>query len=143
MNRGWLTSNLMPTDFWWFSLKRSTEVSKYVPFKVNNTNTTPYELAFQVKPDTRSLFPMFSVSYLIKTRDAKTNRETFLSQSLRAIAVGRCTKSAQLLFYHPANKQTIASDDFSIYTTLCTGPCFGLKYNGGLYIDKYYKQAET
>ena len=94
MSRGWLTNNLMPTDFWWFSLKRATEVSNYVPLKVNNIITTPHKLAFQVKPDARNLFPIFSVSYLRKTRDAETDRETFHSQSLRAIVVGRCTKSA-------------------------------------------------
>ena len=86
---------------------------------------------------------MFAVAYVRRSRDAETDRETLYSQSLRAIAVGRCNKSAQLLFYHPPTKQTISSDDFSLDETLCSGPAFGLKYDGGLYVDKYYDEAET
>ena len=143
MSRGWLTSNFLPTDFWWFAFKRATEVSNYVPLKINNIISTPHELAYKVKPDARNLFPMFAVAYVRRSRDAETDRETFHSQSLCAIAVGRCNKSAQLLFYHPPTKQTISSDDFSLDETLCSGPVFGLKYDGGLYVDKYYDEAET
>ena len=65
------------------------------------------------------------------------------SQSLKSIAVGQCNKSAQLIFYHPVTAKTVALDDFSLDATLYIGPCFGLKYGGGIYVGKYYDQAET
>ena len=46
MSRSWLVSNLLPTKFWFHALKRAAEVSNYLPLKVNDTFTTPYELVY-------------------------------------------------------------------------------------------------
>ena len=64
MARAWLTSNLLPSKFWWWALKRATEISNYIPLKIDNSFITPYELAYNQKPDLRTLLPMFIVAYL-------------------------------------------------------------------------------
>ena len=53
MSRSWLLSNLMPTKFWYHALKRAAEVSNYLPLKVNNKLTTPFEMVYNSKPDLR------------------------------------------------------------------------------------------
>ena len=106
MLRSWLLSNLMPTKFFWYhALKRAVEVSNYLPIKVNNKLTTPFEMVYKTKPDLRNLFPMFSVGYIYCSRDATTNRLTFHSTSLRCICLSRDDTSNQLEFYHPPSRQ--------------------------------------
>ena len=35
MGRSWLNSAQLPSNFWWFALRRATEVSNYLPVKAN------------------------------------------------------------------------------------------------------------
>ena len=137
MLRGWLASSLLPTNFWYYALKRATEVSNYVPIRIDNKLTTPYEMVYQEKPDLRNLFPMFSVGYVSELRDGSKDRLNMHSKTLRAIAVGRSDKSNCLLFYHPPTKQLLTSADFRLDENLAAGPAFGLTYDGGLYINKF------
>ena len=141
MATSWLTSNLLPSRFWFFALKRAAEVSNYLPITIDNQITTPFELVYKIKPDLRVIFPIFSVAYVHKTRDGTTNCLTFHSNILRCIAVGRHDFSDQLIFYHPPTKQIVCSDDYTLdKELLCSGPCFHLDYDGGLYI---YQNIET
>ena len=107
MSRSWLVSSLLPTKFWYHALKRAAEVSNYLPLTVNDTLTTPFELVYKTKPDLRNLLPMFSVSYVRRSRDANTNRLTFHSTSIRCICLGRDDVSNQLEFYHPPTRQLL------------------------------------
>ena len=59
MARSWMASALLPTEFWWFAIKRAVEVSNYLPIKSNNIITTPFELVYGSKPDLRLLFHYF------------------------------------------------------------------------------------
>ena len=51
MARSWLTSSMLPSEYWWYMLKRATEVSNYIPIKVNGTLSFPHELMYDTKPD--------------------------------------------------------------------------------------------
>ena len=63
MSRNWLTSNLLPSKYWYFALRRACEVSNLLPTKhLQNKITTPYKLVFNQKVDYRELFPMFSLA---------------------------------------------------------------------------------
>ena len=78
MARAWLSSHLLPSKFWWYALKRATEISNYIPIKINDTTSTPFELAYGSKPDLRFLLPMFSVSYLSRYKDGNISRKTYI-----------------------------------------------------------------
>ena len=132
MARSWLASSLLPNKFWYFALKRAAEVSNYLPMKVDNKLTTPHELAYNVKPDLRNIFPLFSVAYVTQTDDHSYNNQT-----IRTILVGRSDKSNILQFYHPQTKKTISSARCTLDEALVAGPTFGLPYEGGLYVNKY------
>ena len=137
MSRSWLLSSLLPTKFWFHALKRAAEVSNYLPLKVNDVLTTPFELVYKRKPDLRNLFPLFSVGYVRRSRDSTTNRLTFHSTSIRCICLGRDDASNQLEFFHPPTRQLLYSDDYILDKNLCSGPTFNLDYDGGLYLHKY------
>ena len=137
MARAWLSSHLLPSKFWWYALKRATEISNYIPIKINNKITTPFELTYGIKPDLRFLLPMFSVAYLSRHRDGNITRKNTHSHSIRAILVGRDPSSTSFLFYHPGTQKTLTSDTFTIDETLPSGPAFRLEYDGGLYFNRY------
>jgi len=52
MSRSWLASSLLPSEFWWFAIKRATEVSNYIPLKLDGILlTSPHELVYKKKVD--------------------------------------------------------------------------------------------
>jgi len=138
MSRNWLASALLPSEFWWFAMRRATEVSNYVPLKIDNILTTPHELVYKQKPDLNNLIPMFSVGY----PEIKTHSSTD-SQTCRAILVGKNEISHAYNFYHPATKNIITSATFRLDERLAAGPAFGLPYDGGLYFGKYCEYNDS
>ena len=64
MARNWLQSALLPSKFWYFAIKRATEISNISPTKLNDSITTPFTAVYNQRVDYRLLFPMFAVSYI-------------------------------------------------------------------------------
>ena len=128
MTRNWLTSSLLPSNYWWFAMKRAVEVSNLLPtFHTNNTTPiSPHELFYQQRPDLRTLVPMFSIAYVTQPTISK-----FHSNAIKCICVGRCSKSNGILFYHPPTKRVFTDGNIVKYDfTLPSGPQFQEKYDG-------------
>jgi len=124
-----LASSLLPSEFWWFALRRATDVSNYLPLKLNGKLTTPHELVYDNKPDMRNLIPLFS-SVAYPEYKSASSLDTHLC---RATLVGRSGKKYALEFYHPSTKRIITTATYKLdprHTT--AGPEFGLSYDGGL-----------
>jgi len=132
MSRSWLASALLPCQFWWHALKRSTEISNYFPIRIDNKLTTPHELTYGTKPDMRSLVPIFTVAYV-----NYKHPKSFQTQTIRTITIGRSDTTNTPEFYHPSTKQIITSNAYKIDETLTPGPAFNLPYDGGFYFNKY------
>jgi hypothetical protein len=63
MSHSWSASAELPAKFWFYAVKRATEVCNYFPYKLENgTWSTPLELAHKTKPDLRVLFKMFGLA---------------------------------------------------------------------------------
>lgn len=65
MARNWLRSHLLPSNFWWYAIKRATEICNNIlpTYHVDRKNPkTPYELVYNQKPDPRNLIPLFSIA---------------------------------------------------------------------------------
>ena len=86
---------------------------------------------------------MFSIAYIDKPRDNTSSRQSFHSESLRVIVMGRSTTSNCVEFYHPPSKQVLTSADYRIDPTLAAGPIFNLNYDGGLFFNTYHNEADT
>jgi len=132
MARNWLASALLPCQFWWHALKRSTEISNYFPIRIDNKLTTPHELTYGTKPDMRSIIPIFTVAYV-----NYQHPKSFQTQTIRTITIGRSDTTNTPEFYHPSTKQIITSNAYKIDETLTPGPAFNLPYDGGFYFNKY------
>ena len=96
MVRSWLATSLLLNKFWYHTLKRATEVSNYLPLKVNNILTTPHKLVYEQKPDLRNLFQLSALAYI-----PHKNQDSFNNQTIKTILIGGSDKFNTLLFYHP------------------------------------------
>jgi hypothetical protein len=63
MARAYITDMQMPRSYWFWALRHANQVANYIPCKVNDELTTPFELVYGVKPDYRILFRLFSTVY--------------------------------------------------------------------------------
>jgi len=133
MARSWLANSLLPSNFWWHSIKRATEVANYIPLKIDGQLTTPHELTYGHKVDLRNILPLFAVSYIRNNTDSNSMN----SNSIRTILIGRSSKSHTYEFYHPATKKIISSSIYRIDETIPAGPTFNLQYDGGMYFNKF------
>jgi hypothetical protein len=63
MARAYVTNMQMQRTYWFWALRHATQVSNYIPCKVNEELATPFELVHGVKLDYRVLFRLFSTVY--------------------------------------------------------------------------------
>ncbi len=106
MARSWLSSALLPSSFWFYTVKRAVETSNYLPVTLNGQVTTPFEIVYHQQPDIRALIPLFSVAYIDHPHTGTTSTPSMSSQTLRVILIGRSKHSTALEFYHPPPIET-------------------------------------
>ena len=119
--RNWLTQELLPTKYWFFALKRATEIMNILPTKhEGGIVSTPFEYVHNKKVDYRQLFPMFKKAYVkIETGESGGHRNSYKTQTIKTICVESCPISDGLLFYHPKTKRVItAADGYKFDTRL-------------------------
>ncbi len=69
MARNWLASAELPGNFWFYAVRRATEVCNYFPCHLpDGTWSTPFQLAHGIKPDLRNLFKMFGLAAVKRER---------------------------------------------------------------------------
>ena len=134
----WVSFAQLPPQFWWFAFKRATEISNYIPIKIDGIITTPFEQIYRVKPDIRNLLSIFTLAYLLKYKNADcTELLNVENHRVAVILVGRATHSSFPLFYNPITKKTIISDDFSLEETMASGTAFYLEPPTGLHFNSH------
>jgi dUTPase len=139
MSRNWLTSSLLPSTYWFFAVKRASEVCNIMPTSHLGSVTTPFELVHKRKVDYRLLFPMFSSAFIKYRRADGSVKNKWVSQTLKCIVVGTCRTSNGLLFYHPQSKQLITcGDGYKFDTFSPSGPQFNEKFDGSFAMSTYH-----
>jgi len=89
MARNWLASAELPALFWYYAVRRASEVCIYFPLQLDDcTYTTPFELAHQAKPDLRVLFCPFCLAAVRREQDGDQVWSKFEAQSLPMITIG-------------------------------------------------------
>ena len=141
MARNWLASAELPSTYWFYAVRRASEVCNYFPYRLDDgTVTTPFELAHNEKPDLRVLFKPFSLAAVRRERVGDNSLSKFDSQSVPMICIGRCPNSNGLQFYNPVNCTFVSSIDYVFIHGSTAGARFGYTYQPGLFI---YKLDET
>ena len=147
MARAYLTDAGMSRDYWFFAIAHAARMMNYIPGKVDGKLTTSFELVHRVKPNGRTLFPLFSIVYFSQNKttgtdsdaDASGDRSTFMSRSQVGIAVGRSTKTNALRVYSPSTKQYYEPDTYSFDPSRRPSNEWPdqIQYDGGLYVNLY------
>ncbi len=141
MSRNWLASAGLPSSFWYYSVRRASEVCNYFPLQLEDgTCITPFELAHKQKPDLRVLFKPFCLAAVRQERNGDQVLSKFDAQSLPMTAVGRCPHSDGLQFYNPDTGTFVSSIDYTFQHHTTAGARFGNKYQAGTFI---YRLDET
>jgi len=135
MARNWLASAELPATFWFYAVKRASEVCNYFPVQLEDGQwTTPLQLAYNTKPDLRNLFKLFSLAAVRRERVADSRLGKFDSQSVPMIVIGKCPNSQGLQFYNPVNGTFISSIDYKLQHHVTSGAFFGLRYQPGIFV---------
>jgi len=135
MARNWLAAAELPSTFWFYAVRRASEVCNYFPCLMDDGSyTTPFELVHKEKPDLRVLFKMFSLAAVRRERVGDTRLNKFDSQTVPMITLGRCPNSNGLLFFNPANNTFVSSIDYVFQPNVTSGARFGYKYQSGSFI---------
>jgi hypothetical protein len=138
MARTYITDMQMPHTYWFWAIRHANQVQNYIPCKVNDELTTPFELVHGVKPDYRILFRLFSTVYWRIERDGTQDRDGVAeAQSKQGIAIGRDRKSDGLLIYCHHSKKYFVSNSYKIDEGRSTANAFNLKYGSGIFIGLY------
>lgn len=117
---------MLTSKYWFLAVKRAVEVSNIMPTKHKETITMPYELVYHQKTDYCTLFPQFNIAYICRHHFDNKDIDSWVSKSLKYIAVGSCLKSDKLLFYLPLSKQLLTCGEgycFDLFSP--SGPQFG------------------
>ena len=131
MARNWLTHAMLPTKYWFFAVRRAVEVANLFPIAIDDKLTTPFEAVYNIKPDYRTLIPLFAIAHIKQHRQEGKDLTSWTSKSLKCILVGTCSKSNGLLFYHPPSKQMFTcGDGFRLDSSTPAGPHFNQHYSG-------------
>jgi hypothetical protein len=135
MARNWLASAELPSTFWFYAVNHAAEVCNYFPFLLEDgTYTTPFELAYNTKPDLRVLFKLFGLVVVCRERVGDEKLNKFESQSIPLIAIGRCPNSNGLMFYNPSTGSVVSSIDYVFQPNVTSGARFGYRYQSGTFI---------
>ena len=140
MARSWLTTSLLPSNFWFHAVKRAVEVSNYLPVTLKGQTTTPFEFVYHHKPDIRVQISLIGIAYIDHLHPGNTNTTSYSTQTLlQVILTGRSDKTNALEFYRPPTKQIYTSAEYRLDTNLAAGPIFNLHFDGcDLFFNTYH-----
>ena len=82
MARMYLVKSLIPSTFWFFSIKKLCDIINYLKVILKGVFTSPFNIYHHVKPYLGTLFQLLSVEYIDKLKDIKNHRNNFQSQAL-------------------------------------------------------------
>ena len=142
MARAWLAHAQLPPSFWFWAVKRATEVLNYFPTDGPDGLSTPFQLAYDKQPDLRTLFPMFSVGYARKLRDGPTRRNKFTTHSVPVIVVGKSPTTDGYLCWCPSTGSTLTTVDLVFDPTIAAGPYFNYSYTPTIFRSKSRGHAD-
>ena len=140
MARTYLTSAKLPKRFWFWAVREASRRLNLLPVSSSATNPhdpshmiTPFEAFYGTKPDYRVLFPFGSIGSFRRPRDGCKKRNTFDSQGMLGIALGRSEFTNGMIFYNPTLDSFCTSADYRLDPHQSVIQHFpNIVYDGGL-----------
>jgi hypothetical protein len=114
MARSYITEKQVGREYWYWAIKRASEMLNQVPGRMGRKLTSPFELVYGVKPDARTWFELFSVGFFPVESKAGEAASASQAQTLDGIAVGRDEQSNTIIFYNPITKKYYSPPVFKL-----------------------------
>jgi transposase InsO family protein len=114
MARSYITEKQVGREFWYWAVRHAAMMLNQVPGRLGRKLTTPFELIYNKKPDSKTWFELFSVGYFPVESKAGEAASASQSHSLDGIAIGRDDKSNTILFYNPLTKKYYSPSVFKL-----------------------------
>jgi hypothetical protein len=114
MARSYITEKQVGREYWFYAIKRAAEMLNQVPGQMGQKLTSPFELVYGVKPDSRTWFELFSIGYFPVESKAGEAASASQSQTLDGIAVGRDEQSNTIFFYNPVTRKYYSPPVFKL-----------------------------
>jgi hypothetical protein len=104
-----------------------------VPGRLGRKLTTPFELVYNKKPDSKTWFEVFSIGYFPVESKAGEAASASQSHSMDGIAVGRDDQSNTILFYSPITKKYYSPPVFKLEQSHLPVMLYpkNIRYDGG------------
>jgi hypothetical protein len=133
MARAYITEKQVGREFWYFSIKHAAQMLNQVPGRLGRKLTTPFELVYNQKPDSRTWFELFSIGYFPIEKKAGDKASATECHTMDGIAVGRDEKSNTIIFYNPLTKSYYSPPVFKLDTSHLPVMLYPkhIRYDGG------------
>ena len=105
-----------------------------VPGWIGLKLTTPFEIIYNTKPDSKSWFELFFIGYFNHDTDNAENRSKLQAHTLDVIAVSRDDRYNYIIFYNPISSSYCCPTDLRIEKSRLpiTNSLNSLHFDGGL-----------
>jgi hypothetical protein len=133
MTRSYITEKQVGREFWYFAVRHAALMLNQVPGRLGRKLTTPFELVYNKKPDSKTWFEVFSIGYFPVESKAGEAASASQSHSMDGIAVGRDDQSNTILFYNPITKKYYSPPVFKLEQSHLPVMLYpkNIRYDGG------------
>ena len=114
MARSYISEKQVGREYWFYAIKHAAHMLNQVPGRLGRKLTSPFELVYNAKPDSKTLFELFSVGYF--PVDSKSGEKASLTEShtMHGIAIGRDDSSNTITFYNPITRKCYSPPTFKL-----------------------------
>ena len=98
MARAYITEKQVGCEFWFYAIVHAASMLNQIPGRLGRKLSTPFELVYGIKPDSRTWCQLFSVGYFNKEFNNTGARSEIEDHFLDGIAVGRDDKTNTTTF---------------------------------------------
>lgn len=101
----YITEKQVGRECWFFAIRHAAHMLNQVPGRLRKRLTSPFELVYNAKPDSKTWFELFSViGYFPVESKSGEKASTTESQTMHGIAVGRDEQANTITFYNPMTR---------------------------------------
>ena len=88
MARAFITEKQVGQELWYFAVRHAAMMPNQVTGRLGFKLTTPFELVYNSKPDSKTWFELFTISYFNHDTDNSEGCSKIQAHTLDGIAVG-------------------------------------------------------
>ena len=133
MARSFITEKQVGREYWFYAIKHAAHMLNQVPGRLGKKLTSPFELVYNTKPDSKTWFNLFSVGYFPVDSKSGEKASVTESQTMHGIAIGRDEQTNTITFYNPMTRKYYSPPIFKLDNSTFPNAIYPrlVRYDGG------------